>query len=295
MKTIAYQIEAITNLHVGSGEANFGVIDKLVQTDAATGFPNVNASSLKGALRECLTPLLTSQEVTELFGSEPDETKHHKVGSFRFFDANLLAMPVRSNKAPYLMGTCPRLIRDYLRLNTLFGRLEVQGDEKKKFIELQEGMEQLLGLVKNSQLLVSDKPHHGAFIEDFETKALHVEEAESQPAKQAIIRQTVDCLKRTLGGPFALFSDEDFRRLCDEEHLPVIARNNLTEGNENLWYEQVVPRFSRFYCFIGLSDNEELEKAFNNALSKVRLVQLGANATVGYGYCEFTKREKPFN
>lgn len=156
-------------------------------------------------------------------------------------------------------------------------------------------MEQLLGLVKNSQPLVSDKPHHGAFIEDFETKALHVEEAESQPAKQAIIRQTVDCLKRTLGGPFALFSDEDFRRLCDEDHLPVIARNNLTKGNENLWYEQVVPRFSRFYCFIGLSDNEELEKAFNNALSNVRLVQLGANATVGYGYCEFTKREKPFN
>ena len=37
MKTIVYQIEAITNLHVGSGEANFGVVDRLIQKDAATG------------------------------------------------------------------------------------------------------------------------------------------------------------------------------------------------------------------------------------------------------------------
>lgn len=295
MKTIEYQIEAITNLHVGSGEANFGVVDKLVQIDAATGFPNVNASGIKGALRELLKPLLTPEQVTDIFGSEPDETKNHKVGSFRFFDAYLLAMPVRSNKAPFLMGTCPRLIRDYLRFNTLFGRLQPLSPEMESLQQQQKRIERLLELVKNKRPLVSDEVHRGAFVEDFEEKALYVGDIENKPFDKQVIQEAVDCLKRGLGGSLALFTDEDFRRLCDEDHLPVIARNNLMKGNENLWYEQVVPRFSHLYCFIGVPDDTTLEKAFNEALSKAGLVQLGANATVGYGYCEFTKIKKPFN
>ena len=50
MKAYRVNIELITNLQVGNGEANFGVIDNLIQRDAATGFPCINASSLKGAM-----------------------------------------------------------------------------------------------------------------------------------------------------------------------------------------------------------------------------------------------------
>jgi len=47
-----YIIEALTNIHVGSGDINFDIIDNQVQKDAITGYPVIHSSSFKGALRE---------------------------------------------------------------------------------------------------------------------------------------------------------------------------------------------------------------------------------------------------
>ncbi len=52
MKTELYTIETLSNLHVGAGDINFGVIDNQVQRDSVTNLPNINSSSLKGAFRE---------------------------------------------------------------------------------------------------------------------------------------------------------------------------------------------------------------------------------------------------
>ena len=52
MKAKFFKIEAISNLHVGNGEINYGLIDNLIQRDPVTELPNINSSSLKGALRE---------------------------------------------------------------------------------------------------------------------------------------------------------------------------------------------------------------------------------------------------
>lgn len=40
-------------------------------------------------------------------------------------------------------------------------------------------------------------------------------------------------------------------------------------------------------------DIKSQEDFFNVMLNKAGVVQLGANATVGYGYCKFTKRNNP--
>ena len=50
-----YIIENKTSLHVGSGDANFGIVDKEIQRDAITKYPTIHSSSLKGALREYMT------------------------------------------------------------------------------------------------------------------------------------------------------------------------------------------------------------------------------------------------
>ncbi|MBK7696403.1 MAG: hypothetical protein IPI30_19460 [Saprospiraceae bacterium] len=52
MKPEFYLLRAVTNLHVGSGETNYGVIDKLIERDATTGFPCINSSGLKGAIKQ---------------------------------------------------------------------------------------------------------------------------------------------------------------------------------------------------------------------------------------------------
>jgi CRISPR-associated protein Cmr4 len=52
----------------------------------------------------------------------------------------------------------------------------------------------------------------------------------------------------------------------------------------NLWYEEILPQETVFYTIILVEDNNILT---NNLTGKI--VQIGANATIGYGYCRFVK------
>ncbi|HNU16085.1 MAG TPA: hypothetical protein PKI55_16675, partial [Chitinophagaceae bacterium] len=72
--------------------------------------------------------------------------------------------------------------------------------------------------------------------------------------------------------------------------LPVIARNHLENGiSQNLWYERVVPHKAIFLTGIIYEDKDKVMfDDFSKAITS-SLVQVGANATVGYGLCKFTK------
>lgn len=75
---------------------------------------------------------------------------------------------------------------------------------------------------------------------------------------------------------------DSFACLCNDDNLPIIARNKLNNGESvNLWYEQVLPAETVFYAIIR-EDNDDLIVAL-----KDKIVQIGANATIGYGYCYF--------
>lgn len=81
-------------------------------------------------------------------------------------------------------------------------------------------------------------------------------------------------------------SNEDF------EQLPVIARNKLDNGkSENLWYEEVVPAESRFVFFVSYDEKDEkIFKEFNTKIQK-GVIQIGANGSIGYGFCKITNIE----
>lgn len=81
-------------------------------------------------------------------------------------------------------------------------------------------------------------------------------------------------------------SDALFIDLCSDDNLPIIARNVLDNGeSKNLWYEQVVPAETVFYTLIDSKGDATLTKKIGD---KNAIVQIGANATIGYGYCKFT-------
>lgn len=109
MKARIYILDCLTNLHVGSGESNFNIIDNEVERDVLTGSPVINASSVKGALREYFERVLkvepavqehpetdqnqkesqTNPVVKDIFGGEGNDTSP---GKLRFLAAELLAL-----------------------------------------------------------------------------------------------------------------------------------------------------------------------------------------------------------
>ena len=85
------------------------------------------------------------------------------------------------------------------------------------------------------------------------------------------------------GGKDVKVENNSFCSLSDNFNLPIIARNTLENGeSKNLWYEQVLPVETVLYAVI-LEDGDDLAKALDG-----KIVQIGANATIGYGYCKFT-------
>ncbi len=227
-------IDCISNLQVGSGKDNDGLIDKLIQRDPVTGIPCIFSSSLKGALREHCSKLLHNDITEKIFGKKVDDQNALacKPGAYRFTDAMLLAMPDITNieNYPYRLVSCQEVLDELRNEAQLFGG----GSAIQDAIECSKGM---------TRIMVGDEE-------------------------------------------IMLDANKFLQNFADDEHLPVIARNYLENGiSANLWYEQVLPRRSRLAAFVLYEG--DIDESFVKAISNT-VVQIGANATVGYGLCKIT-------
>lgn len=213
MDTYVFRIECLSNLHAGSGDSGgFGVVDKSVQRDPSNNCPVIHASGLKGALRE---HFIGEAWVQRVFGSDSSHRGDAQIkpGEYKFFQADLLALPQPKDDPPYFSQITSM---DYLE------------QLQQHYVALGAGQ------LKLSKLLSTYN---------------------NEPA--------------------------EFRELAD--NLPVIARNQLDNGiSKNLWYEEVVPRQSVFITCIKAPDRNLID-ALNG-----KVVQVGGNGTVGYGFCKFS-------
>lgn len=229
METRFFKIEVLSNMHVGNGEINYGLIDNLIQRDPITELPNINSSSLKGALREYFKHVEKKKKgswtVANIFGSDPKDNENRKQGSVRFFEAEIVAIPVRDDDKPYVMITSEDTLKGLENRMKGFN-LDIKKEKIKEFI----------------------------------------------------------------GNPIEK-DYEEFKEKCSDEELPVISRNNLEDGQSaNLWYEQVLPKHSVLVFAVMGEEKDtsgEENKAFMDFCEELNgaQVQIGANATIGYGYC----------
>lgn len=138
-----------TPLHAGSG-SDLGIVDLPIQRERHTSFPKIEASSLKGALREAIEhksviaesnadeALKNLEKVNKVFGydeadldkrfNKKDLEKRFTVigegnkktlrkdfaGAIGFTDARLLLFPVKSMKGIFAWVTCPRVIQQFV-------------------------------------------------------------------------------------------------------------------------------------------------------------------------------------
>jgi len=279
-------ITAQTNLHPGSGDANYGIIDKLVQRDTLTGLPVIHASSLKGAILQHLDPQsgMTDDYIDEVFGRQVEKRWKSKrtvdggqTGKFVFMQANLLSIPVRSNLRAFFRVSGSRVLSE-LREHLLDIGLLKTTDHLATA---------LATIVSESQArnkaIVFDDALNGQRIHLEDLKNVECIKSKADAAELAKIKELFG------GDGVIVLHNSDLRQLTDNHHLPVIARNHLENGQStNLWYEQVLPRQTRF-AFTLLRPNTLTHASdFDTRLTGQGLVQIGANASVGYGYCNIS-------
>jgi len=276
-KTSAYLLRALSNMHVGSGDNNYGIVDKQVQRDVIDPFPTIHSSGLKGAFRELFESTIDKnnpnykklyEPIENIFGTSKDDSGKGKTqtGNYHFFNAKLIGFPVRSNQHPFYIATSNDLLQEMAA--------QFQAFRHPKAQEITAAVNFLQSNVTAQSLTPI---HFGSetdlVLEDYKAAAVNVP-----------LSSEFTFLQNLLGERIAIFNHADLKRIANE--LPIIARNNLENGESiNLWYEEVVPRESRFYFLIKYYHNGNASNLFEGELSKHNnMCQIGGNASIGYGY-----------
>jgi len=125
-----------TPLHAGTGRS-LGTVDLPIQRERSTGYPMVQASSIKGRLRAETKELINDDEKwLTIFGPEQDATVEGKRssdfgGALSTGDARILLFPVRSLAGVFAWVTCVDVLARFERDAKAIGlNLEVGHDEK---------------------------------------------------------------------------------------------------------------------------------------------------------------------
>ena len=115
-KVEPFFIKAITPLHAGSG-SDLGVVDLPIQRESHTGFPKIEASSLKGSIRSEFESKNNEEEAKKIFGTGD------KAGDLGFSDARVLFFPIKSVKGIFAYISCP-MVLDRLQEDLKLGGID---------------------------------------------------------------------------------------------------------------------------------------------------------------------------
>lgn len=284
MKAAILGLFAETSIHPGAG-SSVGVVDLPVAREAATDYPVLAGSSLKGALRDRTETLWVVEGIKEGLDEkaarEKSQEKARKLfgdqeaaGSLLISDGRLLLLPVRSLTGAYRWVTCPHLLERLSRDLRRAGLHDYPGFEAS---------------IDSGHAVLREGQGH-IFLEEREfTISRDKEKIEklAEPLKRLLLHESS---RDRLGSQLAILADRDFAWFA-RYGLSVQARNVLddnTKQSKNLWYEETLPPDTLMYTlWLGRTDS-----SFNLLNQILRenppYLQVGGNETVGQGWFAVT-------
>ncbi len=276
-----------SSVHAGTG-SELGIVDLPIQREQHTGFPKIESSSLKGAIRASVEATLETanskakDNIIAVFGSEPDDNSSGEsvAGAIAFSDARILFFPVKSFKGVFAWVTCPMVLERFAREMRLYSRQElIPGEYKEE-------------TVSGKKLLIQNH----VILEEYSFQVT-VDETTQNMAE---IFQ--DLLFGTLKSDFAervlvLSNDDfmDFVKLSTEVNARIrIDSQTGVVQNGALWNEENVPPETVFYSFAFAGQVRNKSKASIVTARDVidfikeeknfpEIFQLGGNYTLGKG------------
>lgn len=268
---------AVSPVHAGSG-ASVATVDLPIQRERHTGYPIIQSSGVKGALRDHFRKFNTetdTQLINYIFGSDTQDGWGKDAdavpGSISVSDAKLLAFPMRSNVAPFVWVTCPTII-NRLKKDLEFVDLETI----KTFNVEKESAEVLAGdFTKDAKIILED-----AVVKIVSDNSNNVQ----------FIKDNFPEIERLL-----LISDEMFDYCvssCTEVQTNIkIDSQTGTASDGALRYQEFLPADSVLYSVVYFSGSikenlkaDAIKKYLKDTVKD--FVQVGGDTTLGKGICK---------
>ena len=301
-----------TPLHAGSGDS-LGIVDLPIQRERHTGFPKIEASSLKGSIRQAFENNKDKQkdisfrkDIHRVFGFDSADLKNDNLKSviesefkdskdkefssaIAFTDARLLLFPVKSMKGVFAWITCPEV------LSRLKKDWEITGEKSELTIPKENSVPESSSLLisGSSKIVLEEytfevsKNADGTTLAEYLADKIYGDSEEHSYWKEKLKRDLV------------VLSNDDFKDFVNLS-TEVITRTKIdnetgTVSPGALFTEEYLPSDSIMYSVVmaspifcnkkGLTfeDNtsEKVMEFFTSNIPDV--MQIGGNYTLGKG------------
>jgi len=288
---------AETSLHMGSG-TSLSYVDLPIQREKHTDFPIMQASGIKGVMKEFAERQWKEDKtkVETIFGPEEGD----KFAScIVFTDAKILLFPVRSVSGIFAWVTSPFVLKRFKRDLESAG-VEFKDNNEEINIPEPSGEEKII-VITDSILKVQST--NQVMLEEF---VFDIEDDSKSNQAIQIANKIKEFLPENLAfqdlinklpARFCIVADnvfKDFVKLAVEIQTRIKinqATGTVEEGA--LFTEELVPSESVFYSLVffndpynkinGLQNVDDVMKATQNLFSNFPLLQLGGDETLGRG------------
>lgn len=301
-----------TPLHAGSG-SELGIVDLPIQRERHTGFPKIESSSLKGALRERVEDVFIHKneidrkdkkrehaKVYDVFGPDGDSGELY-AGAIGFTDARLLLFPVKSMKGVFAWVTCGQILKRFIQdLETCKVQFPVS---KFPNVSSSQALITSTSELKIGESIVLEEYAFAAKPDD------HVSELANWLMNNLL--QGNPWWQQKIGRSLVVLHDDDFKDFV-ELSTEVITRTKIdnesgTVADGALFTEEYLPSESVLYSLVlaapvlsngnpekkqsDLKKAEDVMNFFAETLAGEHFhnrFQAGANATLGKGHIRTT-------
>jgi CRISPR-associated protein Cmr4 len=311
-KSKLFFIIAETPLHPGSGGDSTGIVDLPIQRERYTNFPKIEASGLKGCIREAFRNSnkqisLNSHQINVndtkiislVFG--PEDAEEAFASAISFTDARILLFPVKSLKGVFAWITCPMVLERFKEEMRLTGQNIL--DENVNILGLTNTVTNVSTLCIDSKIVLEEYTFAVSLKE--ETKKI----SQNLASKIFPTRGGNDIYKfwrEKLEKDLVILSDDDFEQFVTSS-TEVITRTKIddktgTVQSGALWTEEYLPQDTILYSLAMASpvrvEKDEAKEVFkaetpDKEAEKVlqffelgipEVIQIGGNQTIGKGF-----------
>lgn len=290
-------LHSLSSVHAGSG-SEVGIVDLPIQREKHTGYPKIESSSLKGAIRMTVTDLANVQEnevekedrhrkISYSFGASYEQSKTKvQTSALGFADARILFFPVKSLRGVFAWVTSPYVLNRFANELKQYGSKILDG----LTIPQTAGAASDKLYVRNTQIVL-------------EEYTFTIEKSEEVRLLAERFKEVLFAGQDTnFGENMVVLEDDDFK---DFVHLSTEVNTRIhinpetgTVAEGALWNEENLPPESILYSYIFVSDVrvDEATKAaldFKTAQDVLAFMQnpevlpsvfqLGGNSTLGRG------------
>jgi CRISPR-associated protein Cmr4 len=297
---------AISPIHAGSGDTA-KVIDLPIQREKHTDYPFIQATGIKGAMREQYRNYLKDNgqktDINKLFGYDKDDAQggekleENYPGMISISDAKLLAFPMRSNIAPFIWVTCPQIIK---RLCNDLYYLDIINKNEEDINAANQA------LIKIKNFYETEKSLEKAFVifgknQNFPDKVILEEsvvslEKDENKLKESMLEKLNALLSKILNSnidKLILVSDEIFSYCINCTEIQTNISIDITTGttkNGSLRYQEFLPSETVLYSALSFKANDDEPGKLENYKTDLKtamdkFIQIGGDATLGKGIC----------